>query len=454
MAGLCWLAVVLAFFMSDSLTAMEQDRLASIIQGIKNEYDLGDTFSLAVNIPQDQDINDLQQVFQDDPADKVKQTVSEGQVYQGTRVVAAAQPEALSRVLGNLQPLFKRSKGHFLLIYSEESPCGPTCTTNENKDRITGKINEIIQNWGSYAFVFSKVHDVPGADTPQLAESFKQLGVSKLGLDKVFRCYKPDDSFQCTSCLSDGDVTPACVANDVQSNQEQGVGGEEGTVPSTGTDTGKEKGEGMREDSNTGEEMAEGTGEEIATGEGGGTTGGKEKGKGGQVSKGRGSGKVGNKPGKVKCKAGGKRGKGCKVRRIGGGKRGKGGKVGRRGGGKRGKGGKVGRRGGGKRGKGGKVRRRGGGKRGEEVARLGVGEGANVEKVARLGVGEAANVEKVARLGVEEAANVEKVARLGVEEAANVEEVARVKDEANVVQKVIVRVTGKRNRYWDLLPWG
>ncbi|KAF1394555.1 hypothetical protein PFLUV_G00002250 [Perca fluviatilis] len=289
MAGLCWLAVVLAFFMSDSLTAMEQDRLASIIQGIKNEYDLGDTFSLAVNIPQDQDINDLQQVFQDDPADKVKQTVSEGQVYQGTRVVAAAQPEALSRVLGNLQPLFKRSKGHFLLIYSEESPCGPTCTTNENKDRITGKINEIIQNWGSYAFVFSKVHDVPGADTPQLAESFKQLGVSKLGLDKVFRCYKPDDSFQCTSCLSDGDVTPACVANDVQSNQEQGVGGEEGTVPSTGTDTGKEKGEGMREDSNTGEEMAEGTGEEIATGEGGGTTGGKEKGKGGQVSKGRGS---------------------------------------------------------------------------------------------------------------------------------------------------------------------
>ncbi|KAI3353566.1 hypothetical protein L3Q82_020086, partial [Scortum barcoo] len=84
MAGPCWMAVVVAFFLSaqDSLAAVDQNWLTSITEGIKNQYALGDTFSLAVNVPEGQDPNDLQQVFQDDPADKVKQTVSEGQVYQ------------------------------------------------------------------------------------------------------------------------------------------------------------------------------------------------------------------------------------------------------------------------------------------------------------------------------------------------------------------------------------
>ncbi|XP_029285456.1 uncharacterized protein LOC115006961 [Cottoperca gobio] len=235
MAGLCWMA--LAFFLSagDSLAAVDQSWLASVIEGIKNEYALGDTFSLAVNVPQNQDINDLQQVFQDDPADKVKQTVSQGQVYRGTRVVAAAQSQAVSRVLENIQPFVKSSQGNFLIIYSEKSPCGPTCTTNANDDSTSGEINDIIQNWSGYAFVFSRVVKVPAADTSQLSESFKRLGISKLGLDNIFRCYKPrDDPFQCSSCSSGGDVTPSCVANDAQSNQEQGVS------ESTGTEIGIE----------------------------------------------------------------------------------------------------------------------------------------------------------------------------------------------------------------------
>ncbi|XP_029293249.1 uncharacterized protein LOC115012005 isoform X2 [Cottoperca gobio] len=327
MAGLCWMA--LAFFLSagDSLAAVDQSWLASVIEGIKNEYALGDTFSLAVNVPQNQDINDLQQVFQDDPADKVKQTVSQGQVYRGTRVVAAAQSQAVSRVLENIQPFVKSSQGNFLIIYSEKSPCGPTCTTNANDNSTSGEINDIIQNWSGYAFVFSRVVKVPAADTSQLSESFKRLGISKLGLDNIFRCYKPrDDPFQCSSCSSGGDVTPSCVANDAQSNQEQGVS------ESTGTDTGEETA----------------PGEEMGAGIGGGT--------GGRVSrcKGRGSRKGG-----CKRRGGGRRGRGgvkrqCKrtggCKRRGGGRRVRGGVkrqckrtrgCKRRGGGRRGRGGRV-----------------------------------------------------------------------------------------------------------------
>ncbi|XP_028419512.1 RNA-binding protein FUS-like [Perca flavescens] len=57
MARLCWMVVVLAFFLYDSVAAREQ-----------NILDLRDT------IPQDQDPNALQQVSKDDP---------EGQVSQG-----------------------------------------------------------------------------------------------------------------------------------------------------------------------------------------------------------------------------------------------------------------------------------------------------------------------------------------------------------------------------------
>ncbi|KAK1885629.1 Set1/Ash2 histone methyltransferase complex subunit ASH2 [Dissostichus eleginoides] len=152
MAGLCWMAVVLTFFMSagDTLADVDESWLTSVIEGIKNEYPLGDTFSVAVNIPENQDIDTLQQVFQDDPPDKVKQTVSGGQVYHGTRVVAAAQSEAVSQVLKNIQPFIKSSEGNFLIIYSEVSPCGPTCTTNANQDSTAVEINNVIKNWKDF----------------------------------------------------------------------------------------------------------------------------------------------------------------------------------------------------------------------------------------------------------------------------------------------------------------
>ncbi|XP_071359746.1 uncharacterized protein [Trachinotus anak] len=344
MAGLCWVTVVLTFFLSAGVgvTAVDQNWLTNIVDGIKNEYALGDTFSVAVNIPENQDPNDLQQVLQNDPADQVNQAVSQGQVYRGTRVVAAAQPEAVSRVLENIQPFIKSSQGNFLIIYSSDSPCGPTCA-NTNEDGITDRINDVIQNWSGYAFVFSNVADVPDADTSQLAQSFQQLGVSKLGLDNIFRCYNPGGgAIQCTSCSSGGDVTPSCVANTALSNQEQGAGEE--TSPLEPVDIGTQ----------------------IDTGMGGG--GGEQTGEGqGRVSRcrGRGSRKRG-----CKRRVGGKLRRKCS-RRGGCGRRKKGGKV-RKGGNRRrwGKGRGRGKSQGWRRGKGkgwGKGRRgnkrRGGGKR-------------------------------------------------------------------------------------------
>ncbi|XP_044045426.1 keratin, type II cytoskeletal 2 epidermal-like [Siniperca chuatsi] len=315
MAGLCWVAVVLAFFLSagNSLDAVDQNWLTSIIDGIKNEYALGDTFSLAVNVPQNQDPNTLQQVFQDDPADKVIQTVSGGQVYQGTRVVAAAG--AVARVLENIQPLIKSSQGNFLVIYSEESPTA-------NEDGVAGKVNDVIQNWSGYAFVFSKVVNVPDADVSQLSESFKQLGISKFGLDNIFRCYKPgDDPFQCTSCSSGGDVAPTCVADNSLSNQEQGVGGEVSTVPpGAGTDTGLSSG--------TGGGREKEKGRQVKVSRCKGRKRGCKRRKGGKVRKGRKQrGGKGKKWGKVRR---GRRGKGKKGR--------KGKKWGKARGGRRGKG--------------------------------------------------------------------------------------------------------------------
>ncbi|KAK2817522.1 hypothetical protein Q5P01_025713 [Channa striata] len=312
MAGFCWMTVVLVFFLSvgTSLAAVDQNWLTSIIEGIKDQYPLGNTFSLIVNIPENQDLDSLQEVLQDDSTDKVKEAVSQGQVYQGSRVVAAAQSEALSQVLKNMEPLIKSSQGNFLIIYSEESPCGSTCT-NTNEGSIANKINDITQNWSGYAFVFSKVLAGPDADTSQLAQSFKQLTISKLGLENIFRCFQPgDDAFQCTSCSSGGDVKPSCVANTSPSNEEQDEDEETGESEPAGK--GKQPAMGPAEEIGAGEELSTGVGpgqgDEIGTGLGSematGTGAGVRKGK--------------SKPGKArKCKA---CKKGCKLRGAGRGK--------------------------------------------------------------------------------------------------------------------------------------
>ncbi|XP_065327261.1 uncharacterized protein LOC134628403 isoform X2 [Pelmatolapia mariae] len=73
MAGLCWLVMVPAFFLSppNILAAVNQDWLTNIVAAVKNKYELGDSFSVALNIPQNQDPNSLQEVLQNDPADRM-----------------------------------------------------------------------------------------------------------------------------------------------------------------------------------------------------------------------------------------------------------------------------------------------------------------------------------------------------------------------------------------------
>ncbi|XP_023189319.1 uncharacterized protein LOC111608596 isoform X2 [Xiphophorus maculatus] len=337
MAVLCWVVLVLAVFLSPqcSLAAVDEAWLTDIIQNLKNEYELGDSYSLVVNLPVNQDISSLAEVLKDDPADAVKQAISTGQGYQGTRVVAAAQSGALAHVLEKIQPLIKSSDGNVLIVYSEGYP---------DANGIDNKISNIVQNWKSYAFVFSKVADVADADTLARAAMFKEQEVSKFGLENIFRCYEQSDSFQCTNCKAGDNVAPSCVADTMQSgaNEETAVGA---TEPPTGSDEGTISGLNNESDIGT----IAGTDQDY---EGGGmidVMGGQEPRKGKTRQKGKRGGEV---------KEGGKRGKGGKMRKSR--RRGKGGKM--RKSRRRGKGGKMRKsRGRGKRGKMRKSRRRGNG---------------------------------------------------------------------------------------------
>ncbi|XP_047433533.1 uncharacterized protein LOC125003572 [Mugil cephalus] len=314
MAGLYWM--MLTFFLAapNSSAALDPAWLAHIVEGIRNEYSSSDSFSLAANIPQNQDPNSLEQVLQQDSADKVEEAVSKGQVYQGTRVVAAAQSGAMPLVLRHIQPFIKSSQGNVLVVYSGDAPAAET-------NGIGDVIREVTQNWQGYAFVFSKE-----------AQSPKQLEIPNLGLGNIFHCYEPEgDSFQCTSCSSGGDVAASCVANTQRLSQDQGAAGVEalGDVANIISSLGDVRG---HEDMEEGGKMSKCKG---SGGKGCKAKGGRRGRKGGKVRKGRKRGKGG------KVRKGGKRGKGGKVRK--GRKRGKGGKV--RKGRKRGKG-RKGKRGG------------------------------------------------------------------------------------------------------------
>lgn len=138
----------------------------------------------------------------------MKEVVSQGQVYKGSRVVVA---QAMSQVLHNIQPFINSSQDNVLIMYSPKA----------NENGIAAKISDVTQNWSEYTFVFSKVAGVPDSDISQMAQSFKHLEISNLGLGNIFRCYEPgDDSFQCNSCSSGGGVSSLCVSNAALSNQK------------------------------------------------------------------------------------------------------------------------------------------------------------------------------------------------------------------------------------------
>nr|XP_040025076.1 uncharacterized protein LOC120812994 isoform X2 [Gasterosteus aculeatus aculeatus] len=241
MAGLRWVVVALTFVLSagGGSAAVDQNWLTSIIDGIKKEYALRGAFSLAVSVQQDQDVNDLQQIFQDDPADRVTEGVSGGDVYRGARVVAAGRSAALSRVLDDVQTLASSSRGGFLVIYSDRSPCDPA-----DPSGLAGKV-DVVRRWSGYAFVFSEADRAAG--------SLQCPAVSKLGLDNIFRCYEPaGDALRCDSCAegssAGGEVAgPRSLTgtdDEAASGGEVGGGGgpDDAVASPEGSDRGRKEG--------------------------------------------------------------------------------------------------------------------------------------------------------------------------------------------------------------------
>ncbi|XP_038568667.1 uncharacterized protein LOC119898593 [Micropterus salmoides] len=229
MAGLCWMAVMLAVFLSaeNSLAVMDQNRLAAIVNGILREYGTRGMFSLAIRIPdnQNQNLNQiLQQVFGSDPGNNVKNTINSGEVYIGNRVVAAkvlqrptgGAEHAESRVVDHLDHLFNSNANDhdWLLFYVYASPCVEKCSSNRHRESILQRLNHIRQ-WDNYAVVFSTIF-IPRTGQPntdrQRSAALQRIG-SSVGLDNIFRCARQDRWMQCTSCSVGGQVAPYCVSD-------------------------------------------------------------------------------------------------------------------------------------------------------------------------------------------------------------------------------------------------
>ncbi|XP_029290744.1 uncharacterized protein LOC115010294 [Cottoperca gobio] len=233
MALLCWMAVVLAFFLSadNSVDAVDSSRLATLVNGILREYRTPGMFSLAVSIPEDQNRNIediLQEVFLSDPGDDVKNN-NKNEVYVGSRVVAAKVLErsnrgadhAESRVVDHLSELFKKNNSNdFLLFYVYASPCVEKCSSDTHHESILRRINA-IREWKSYAVVFSKIFKPRNgqANTEQeLSGALQRLGTyqgteGQIGLNNIFRCDKRNNWMQCNSCLSGNQVQQYCISD-------------------------------------------------------------------------------------------------------------------------------------------------------------------------------------------------------------------------------------------------
>ncbi|KAF3688111.1 hypothetical protein EXN66_Car003783 [Channa argus] len=229
MAGLCWMPVVLTFFLSagSSVAAVDQNRLATIVNGILRQYGTQGMFSLAVTVPDNlnQNINQvLQQILQSDPADNVKNKVNNGEVYVGTRVVAAkvlkhltgGADHAESRVVDNLNNLVNgRNNNDLMLFYVYASPCVEKCSSDTHRLSILERIKPINQ-WPNRAVVFSKIfrpNTGPGNTDEQRGEALQRLG-SSVGLTNIFRC-DGSRQLQCTSCYNErerNNVANYCIS--------------------------------------------------------------------------------------------------------------------------------------------------------------------------------------------------------------------------------------------------
>ncbi|XP_028994344.1 uncharacterized protein LOC114848204 [Betta splendens] len=221
MASRCWMAVVLTVLLTEHILAVDQNRLADIVNGILRQYGTQGMFSLAVTIPENQNLNInqvLQQVFQSDPAANVRNKLNNNEVYIGNRVVAAKRytqsfgtDHAESRVVDHLSQIFNNStQNDLLFFYVFASPCVEKCSSSTHRQNILGRIQS-IRRWRDWAFVFSVIFRPNNA--PENTEEQRQAALQRLGnsvdLNKIFRCY----GRQCTSCYSNGQVAQYCISD-------------------------------------------------------------------------------------------------------------------------------------------------------------------------------------------------------------------------------------------------
>ncbi|XP_071359923.1 uncharacterized protein [Trachinotus anak] len=236
MAGLGWMAVTLAVFLStrNSLAAVKEKKLESalneILKRFRPRYAEGENqwkypmFSLAASIPYNERWDSYEVNRVPDRSDQVRNTIQNCDVYTGTRVVAATVlnwpdvltqcptarvpwPEVLQQCPAGVltwadiqntnnnkctQAVLRRKSDHaeyrtlqqfntlptnnneddLLLFYTYGSPCHDRCASETDPLSILKLINP-IKRWKNYAFVFSKPFK-PSDGTPVSPEVQEQ----------------------------------------------------------------------------------------------------------------------------------------------------------------------------------------------------------------------------------------------------------------------------------------
>ncbi|XP_045918633.1 uncharacterized protein LOC123978996 [Micropterus dolomieu] len=230
-----WMMLVFLLSAGTNLADVDVDWLTRTVQAItthvRSQYGITGHYCLAANIPLSGDQNTLGKMLWEERG--VKDTVeTQNQVYTGNSIVIA-KPEnkgqnyhAEFRVLTNLQKFSGNRKNNFLLIYSFLSPCGQRCANpnNDNDNILQYLTKENLSPWGNYAFVFTTVFDKPRRGgiihKKTLINTMQDLGNSGLGLENIYRCFKPENfGFQCYSCSSEQTVSEVCVDNNFKPGQ-------------------------------------------------------------------------------------------------------------------------------------------------------------------------------------------------------------------------------------------
>ncbi|XP_042244173.1 uncharacterized protein LOC121880743 [Thunnus maccoyii] len=154
MANLWWITVTLTFFLSSGcLAAVDQNKLAPLIQQIRNlkGNQITGVYSVAVSMPRDDPYNPqkVPQLTQDN----IKQINKYG-LYKTGRLAFAlklqhSKVHAESRLLTDLHLV--NQKGDMLVIFASDSPCYRHCANPKSNYTIIDKIKAVIRGgeWGN-----------------------------------------------------------------------------------------------------------------------------------------------------------------------------------------------------------------------------------------------------------------------------------------------------------------